>query len=175
MYLSKATGGSNTSSRVRDSGHHCLTGSCLSVNNQALLCDSPELNLKTCHSSQLSHTNTPWGRRLTPSCLDALYQFMLVKVKGAQLCPTLWDPLDYIYSPWNSPDQNTGVGSLPLLQGSEPNEKGRWILISSFPCQLCSQESFLKPRELTSLVTDALTFIYFWLQTLSKAENSKIL
>ena len=24
----------------------------------------------------------------------------------------------YVYSPWNSPDQNTGVGSLSLLQGS---------------------------------------------------------
>ena len=33
-----------------------------------------------------------------------------VKVKAAQLCLTL-------YSPWNSPGQNTGVGSLSLLQG----------------------------------------------------------
>ena len=27
----------------------------------------------------------------------------------------------YIYSPWNSPGQNTGVGSLSLLQGNLPN------------------------------------------------------
>ena len=26
-----------------------------------------------------------------------------------------------IYSPWNSPGQNTGVGSLSLLQGNLPN------------------------------------------------------
>ena len=26
-----------------------------------------------------------------------------------------------LYSPWNSPDQNTGVGSLSLLQGNLPN------------------------------------------------------
>ena len=39
------------------------------------------------------------------------------EVKVAQACPTLWDPKDYIYSPWNSPGQDTGVGSLSLLQG----------------------------------------------------------
>ena len=33
-------------------------------------------------------------------------------MKVAQLCPTLCDP-----SPWNSPGQNTGVGSLSILQG----------------------------------------------------------
>ena len=42
-----------------------------------------------------------------------------MKVKIAQLCPTLWDP---IYSPWNSPDQNTGVGSLSLLQRIFPTQ-----------------------------------------------------
>ena len=36
------------------------------------------------------------------------------KVKAAQLCPTVCDPMDY--SPWNSPGQNTGVGSLSVLQ-----------------------------------------------------------
>ena len=39
-----------------------------------------------------------------------------VKVKVAQLCMTLCDPMDYSV-PWNSPGQNTGVGSLSLLQG----------------------------------------------------------
>ena len=42
-----------------------------------------------------------------------------VKVKVTQLCPTLCDPMDC--SPWNSPGQNTGVGSLFLLQGIFPN------------------------------------------------------
>ena len=37
------------------------------------------------------------------------------EVKIAQLCPTLWDPHG-LYSPWNSPGQNTGMGSLSLLQ-----------------------------------------------------------
>ena len=41
----------------------------------------------------------------------------LVKVKVTQSCPTLCHPMT-IYSPWNSPGPNTGVGSLSLLQGS---------------------------------------------------------
>ena len=41
------------------------------------------------------------------------------EVKVAQSCPTLCDPVD---SPWNSPDQNTGVGSLSLLQGIFPTQ-----------------------------------------------------
>ena len=48
-----------------------------------------------------------------------------VKVKVDQLCLTPYNPMDY--SPWNSPGQNTGMGSLSLLQrifptqGSNPN------------------------------------------------------
>ena len=38
-----------------------------------------------------------------------------------QSCPTLCDPMD-LYSPWNSPGQYTGVGSLSLLQGIFPTQ-----------------------------------------------------
>ena len=38
-----------------------------------------------------------------------------MKVKVSQSCPTLCGPM--AYSLWNSPGQNTGVGSLFLLQG----------------------------------------------------------
>ena len=41
-----------------------------------------------------------------------------VKMKVAQWCPTLCDPMDCIVL--NSPGQNTGVGSLSLLQGIFP-------------------------------------------------------
>ena len=41
-------------------------------------------------------------------------------MKVAQSCLTLCDPMDYIYSPWDSPGQNTGVGSLSLLHGIFP-------------------------------------------------------
>ena len=44
------------------------------------------------------------------------------QVKVDQLCPTLWDPMDYTYSPWNSPGQNTALGSLSLLQGTFPTQ-----------------------------------------------------
>ena len=40
----------------------------------------------------------------------------------AQLCSTLCDLTDY-NSPWNSPDQNTGVGSHCLLQGIFPTQE----------------------------------------------------
>ena len=43
-------------------------------------------------------------------------------VKVAQSCPTLCDPTDYTYSPWNSPGQNTRVSSLSLLQGILPTQ-----------------------------------------------------
>ena len=41
---------------------------------------------------------------------------MKVKVKVAQWCPTLCNPMDY------TPGQNTGVGSLSLLQGIFPTQ-----------------------------------------------------
>ena len=45
---------------------------------------------------------------------------MVVIVKVAQSCPSL-RPCGP-YSPWNSPGQNTGVGSLSLLQGIFPTQ-----------------------------------------------------
>ena len=43
-----------------------------------------------------------------------------VKMKVAQSCPTLWR--HRLYSPWNSPGQNTGMGSLFFLQGIFPTQ-----------------------------------------------------
>ena len=46
----------------------------------------------------------------------------IVKVKVAQSCLTLCDPVDY-NSPWNSPGQNTGVVALPFSRGpSQPRD-----------------------------------------------------
>ena len=42
-------------------------------------------------------------------------------VKVAQSCPDSWRPHG-LYSPWNSPGQNTGVGSCSLLQGIFPTQ-----------------------------------------------------
>ena len=38
------------------------------------------------------------------------------KVKVTQSCPTLCDPMDY--SPWNSPEKNTGVVTYLFYRGS---------------------------------------------------------
>ena len=43
------------------------------------------------------------------------------KVKVSQSCLTLCDPHG-LYSPWHSPGQDTGVGSLSLLQGIFPTQ-----------------------------------------------------
>ena len=43
------------------------------------------------------------------------------QMKVAQSCPTL--PLHGLYSPWNSLSQNTGVGSLSLLQRIFPTQR----------------------------------------------------
>ena len=57
-----------------------------------------------------------------------------VEVKVTRLYPTPCDPMGQ-YSPWNSPDQNTRVGSHSLLQGIFPIQglspglpHCRWIL-----------------------------------------------
>ena len=50
------------------------------------------------------------------------------KVKVAQSCPILCDPMDC--SPQNSPGQNTGEGSLSLLQGIFPTQGSN----SGLPC-----------------------------------------
>ena len=47
-----------------------------------------------------------------------------------QLFVTPWA----IYSPWNSPGQNTGVGSLSLLQGIFPTQGSNWV--DSLPAEL---------------------------------------
>ena len=44
------------------------------------------------------------------------------EVKVAQLCPTLFNTMDYTYSSWNSPGQYIGMGSLSLLQGVFPTQ-----------------------------------------------------
>ena len=42
-----------------------------------------------------------------------------MKVKITQSCLTLCNPVE---RPWNSPGRNSGVGSLPLLQGIFPTQ-----------------------------------------------------
>ena len=48
-----------------------------------------------------------------------------VKVKVARSYPTLCNPLPFWNSPWNSPGQNTGVGSLSLLREIFPTQESK--------------------------------------------------
>ena len=66
-------------------------------------------------------------------CWLFIGSLLKVKVKVAQFCATLCDPMDY--SLWNSLGQNTGVGSLSLFQWIFPTQElnqgllhCRWIL-----------------------------------------------
>ena len=66
--------------------------------------------------------------------LGKLFIELWKKVKVTQSCLALCNPHG-LYSSWNSPGQNTGVGSLSLLQGIFPTQGSnpgllhcRWIL-----------------------------------------------
>ena len=66
-----------------------------------------------------------------------------------------------LYSPWNSPDQNTGVDSLSLLQGI-------------FPTRDWTQVSYIAGRFFTSLATreaNICIHIYKWLSGLGENET----
>ena len=72
-------------------------------------------------------TNKPPARKLLQSPRRAemtwphLRQLVIHwKMRVTRSCPTLCDPMDY--NPWNSPGQNTGVGSCSLLQGIFPTQ-----------------------------------------------------
>ena len=70
-----------------------------------------------------------WKKRTPQSfCFSSLKAgpSVCMKEKVIQLCPTLCDPMDYTYSPWNSPGQNTGVDGCSLLNLGLPH--CRWIL-----------------------------------------------
>ena len=68
-----------------------------------------------------------WPTLLSPENLQYFPPFELcraalkVKMKVAQSCLTLCDPHG-LYSPWNSPGQNTGASSRSLLQGIFPTQ-----------------------------------------------------
>ena len=88
--------------------------------------DSPVKNTGVgCHSLLQGIFLTQGLNSCLPSCRQTIYHLSHQgspytidgKVKVAQLCLTLCDPMD---SPWNSPGQNTEVGSLSLLQGIFP-------------------------------------------------------
>ena len=58
------------------------------------------------------------------SIFHILYNMIILKLKIAQPSPTLCDPMDWLYNPWNSPGQNTGVCRLTFPVSRD------WIQVS---------------------------------------------
>ena len=84
-------------------------------------------------SLQLRIPNCTHRFSIVKLTLGNMNSYLTPKVKVAQLCLTLWP--HGLYSPRNSPGQNTGVGSLSLLQGIVPTQGSnpglphcRWLL-----------------------------------------------
>ena len=80
------------------------------------------------------------------------------KVKESESHSVMSDSLrpQGLYSPWNSPGQNTGVGSLFLLQGNLPNPgiepRSPALQVDSLPTELSG-----KPREIGIHVSKSKT------------------
>ena len=105
-----------------------------------------------------------------------LHAFSIVSESRSVMSDS-WQPHG-LYSPWNSPDQNTGVGSLSLLQGIFPTQGSnpglphyRWILSQlnhqgsprilewvAFPFSRGSSQ----PRDLTQVSRVAGRFFTSW-------------
>ena len=75
------------------------------------------------------------------------------KVKVSQLCPTFCDPHG-LYSPWNSPGQNMGVGSLSLIQGIFPTQESNQGLLH---CRRPTELSRKQARCLANLIPLSLS------------------
>ena len=92
-----------------------------------------------CHSIffhlPVDHEHWPWSDYSSAMQLEELHCLYCVKWSESRsvMSDSLWP--HGLYSPWNSPGQNTGVGSLSLLQGIFPTQGSnpglphcRWIL-----------------------------------------------
>ena len=89
-----------------------------------------------------------------------------------QLLSTPW-----IYSPWNSPGQNTGVGSRSLLQGTFPTQGSNpgllhcmWIL---WKTSWATREAPSSPANLRSIKVAGALFLGLYLFKFSKIKNVK--
>ena len=82
------------------------------------LCNSMKLWTTFCQNSPPwpVHLGCPWSSEL----YIYVYSHICVYVWCAQLCPTLWDPMDCtrLLCPWNFPGKNIGVSCHFLFQGT---------------------------------------------------------
>ena len=76
----------------------------------------------TCHLI----TPTPLPVRCTGSLCGFASHWERPESESLSVVSDSWRPHG-LHSPWNSPDQNTGVGSLSLLQGSSQPREGTQV------------------------------------------------
>ena len=77
-----------------------------------------ELNARNYKTHRGKHRQNTWWHK---SKQDPLWPTSWKTESCSVVSDSLWP--HRLYSPWNSPDQNTGVGSLSLLQGIFPNQR----------------------------------------------------
>ena len=73
-----------------------------------------------------------------------------------QSCPALLRPHG-LHNPWNSSEQNTGVGSLSLLQGIFPTQELNWgspaLQADSLPTELSGKPHNLPRHRLSFIIS----------------------
>ena len=96
--------------------------------------------------------------------------FKALEVKRSESLSVMFDSLrpHGLYSPWNSPGQNTGVGSISLLQGIIPTQGSKVLSVQSLShvqlfvtpwtaaCQtslsITNSQSLLKPMSIALML-----------------------
>ena len=90
----------------------------------------------------LENNLSPWKKFLLPwktachqACSHDIYNYDTVNGVKSKPLSLVWHWHYGLYSPWNSPGQNTGVGNLSLLQGIFSTQRlnpgllhHRWVL-----------------------------------------------
>ena len=96
-----------------------------------------ELNYKVSYTPSVSGELQNWSVCIKKQKQKQKNTYLLTEVLWKWKCSVVFNSLwpHGLYSPWNSPGQNTEVGSLSLLQGIFPNQTSnsglphcRWIL-----------------------------------------------
>ena len=114
----------------------CKNQTCISCNGRQILYHWATRESESCSvmsNSLPPHESSGVRPSTVPVCIHLLfiktvlitvntYTVLTMKVKVTQSCLTLCDPMDYIVHGINSAGQNTGVGSLSLLQGIFPTQ-----------------------------------------------------
>ena len=112
-------------------------------------------NTHQVHGKALSVTEPSWPHKAPPTLLLTPPRTVL----GSISCSVVSNSLrPHIYSPWNSPDPNTGVGSLSLLQGIFPTQGQTQV--THIACGFFTSWSLGKPQDTETGSLSLLQWIF---------------